>query len=171
MKKYNINDRVMYMSKKIYRISKIEVKNFGNDDKEYYVLVDDKVDNDILYLPLDNDLALKNIRHLLTKKEIDKAIIDSLEIEFLWNNSYKERIQIYNDLLKENNMSKLLSAVRTILARKKDFEKIKKSLPSIDLNFLNGILQVIDEEFAYVLNIKEDDVVNYITNKKKDYVL
>ncbi len=171
MKKYNINDRIMYMSKKIYRISKIEVKNFGNDDKEYYVLVDDKVDNDILYLPLDNDLALKNIRHLLTKKEIDKAIIDSLDIEFLWNNSYKERIQIYNDLLKENNMSKLLSAVRTILARKKDFEKIKKSLPSIDLNFLNGILQVIDEEFAYVLNIKEDDVVNYITNKKKDYVL
>lgn len=171
MKKFNINDRVMYMSKKIYRISKIETKNFGSDDKEYYVLVDDKGANDILYLPLDNDLALKNIRHLLTKKEIDKSIEDSLNVNFMWNNSYKDRVQIYNELLKENNMSKLLSAVRTILARKKEFEKVKKSLPSIDLNFLNGVLQVIDEEFSFVLNIKESDVVNYITNKKNDYVL
>ncbi len=162
MNTFKINDRVMYMSKKIYKIANIEEKDFGFGPQKYFVLVDEKTNNDILYLPTDNETALKNIRHLLTKKEIDDSIIYSFKNDMAWINSYKDRGNYYNLLCKENNMSKILCAVKLIMAKKKEFEQIKKNLPVVDLTFLDTVLNVINEEFSYVLKIKEDEVLNYI---------
>lgn len=168
MKSFKVNDRVMYMSKKIYRISNIETKNFGDEEKRYYALIDDKTENDVLYLPVDNELALKNIRPLLTKEEIDNSICESKNNVFKWNNAYRERAQQYNLLLKENNMSKLLTVVRTLLNKKREFEASKKNLPNVDSSFLNTIMQTINEEFSFVLNIQENEVESYILNKQNN---
>lgn len=166
MEKYKINDLVIYMSKKIYRITNEEVKDFGDGPKIFYVLTEENKEQENLYLPKDNELVLKKIRHLLTKKEINKAIDDSFKLDITWNPLYKERALIYENLLKENDMSKILATINLIYEKKREQENIKKSLLNVDANFLNNILNVISEEFAYVLQIEKDKVVDYILARK-----
>lgn len=162
MKTFNINDRVMYLSKKIYKIANIEEKDLGSGVKKYYVLAGDNSGKDVLYLPIDNELALKNIRPLLSKEEIEEAIIFASQNVIPWSNAYKDRITLYNALLKENDMKKILCAVKIIIQKKKEFETNKKSLPNVDMTFLNNSLAVINEEFSYVLKINEAEVLEYI---------
>lgn len=164
---FKINDKVMYKSKKIYVIDRIEQKSFGDEVLDYYVLIDENDENDIVYLPTNNQFALKNIRHLLTKDEIINAIKKSFSVSHSWNVAYKERLEHYNEILKNNNIVEMLSEVRMLLKKKIELEKIKKNLSSIDLTFLKNSMQTVNDEFSYVLGIDKDDVESYIINFEK----
>ncbi len=164
MKIFKIDDYVMYMSKKIYRITNIEKKNFSGEEKEYYLLKDNS-SSETIYLPIDNELALKNIRHLLSKKEITKILKDVPNHSFEWNSSYKDRAAFYNTLLKENNVSKLIAICKTIKNKNDEFKANKKSLPNLDLSFYKTIKQTIHDEFSFVLGIPHSEIEEYILNK------
>lgn len=164
MKIFKIDDYVMYMSKKIYRITNIEKKNFSGEEKDYFLLKDN-LKNETVYLPLDNELALKNIRHLLTKNEIEEVLNNVSKYSYRWNNAYKERAQLYNDLIKENNLSKLIAMCKEIKSKHQEFKASKKNLPNLDMSFYKGIAQTIQDEFSFVLGIPHDEIEAYIASK------
>ena len=96
---YKIGQKVMYLSKKMMVISAIEDKSFQeNCIKKYYLLKSEKDDNNVIYLPVDSDIANKNIRPLLTKKEINKCIDSFNDIDSVYESSYKDRVLKYNEL-------------------------------------------------------------------------
>ncbi len=163
---YRINDRVVYLSKKVYIIARIDDLDFGDGNtRKYYILKSVRDADEEMCLPVDSEAAMKNIRPLLSKKEINAAIENSISNEIEWNQPYKERVQKYNELLKENNMSKILCVVKYLIRKKENSESNKKTLSNIDTIFLQDILRTIKEEFSYVLKISEDEVVPYILNK------
>ena len=135
MNTFKINDRVMYMSKKIYKIANIEEKDFGFGPQKYFVLVDEKTNNDILYLPTDNETALKNIRHLLTKKEIDQIEENTL-------NKIEKGLKA-ND--REYNMDEIKAKINGTNKRQEIIKSIYDKLNSLPEQEVEQTYELIQE--------------------------
>lgn len=165
-KMLKIGEKVVYLSKRILIISDIIDKDFGMGDlKKYYVLKDVNDQNNAIYLPVDSELAVKNIRPLLTKKMINKAIDESARTEVTYESAYKDRVNKYNELIKENNVSKMLSVIYLLLQKKNELLAMKKTLTNIDANCLQDLIRAITDEFSCVLKISKEEVLPYIEKR------
>ncbi len=165
---YKIGQKVMYLSKRLMYIFNIEEKCFQeNDIKNYYVLKDLKDPDSVIYLPVDSPLAYKNIRPLLTKKEIDESIDSSFYIDSLYESSYKDRVQKYNELIKSGDIKNMLSVIKMLLLKKEQLTKDKKSLSNVDAICLKDLINSIEDEFSVVLKISPSDVGDYINDRLK----
>ena len=105
---------------------------------------------------------LSKLRKLLSEDEINN-LIDSMPNEKgLWINNDKERKTRYRQIIVDGNPSELISVIKAIYSEKKDREAIGKKLHISDEKFLKEAEKILYNEFQYVLNLSQQDLMPYI---------
>lgn len=162
---FNINDIVMYGLNGMCKITGIEEKNLTGTKKNYLVLTPLNGDNSTYFVPLDNKNLLEKIRKILSKDEIN-SLIDSMPKEnAIWIENERDRKTCYKQILTDGDHSKLIRMIKAIYFKKTEREENGKKLHIADEYFLKEAQKRLYDEFRYVLNLSEEDVVSYIFNR------
>ena len=163
---FKVNDVIIYSAQGVCKIVDVEEKNVSGKKKKYYVLKPVKDNGATVFVPTDNELALKKMRRLLTKDEI-YSLIDSMPAEKpAWIPNDNERKERFRAILVGGNHSELIQMIKAIYSRKKEREAEGKRLHMSDESFFREAEQALYNEFEYVLDLKsKDDLLAYIAGR------
>ena len=154
---YKINDYIIY-KREVCKINDILPKCFKDND--YYLLCPLSDDTLTIKVPVDN----KEIRSLITKKDIDKIIDKIPNIEPV--SSYTKSLEgIYKDLLASGSHEDLIKIIKTTYLRNKERIDNNKKTTDKDNYYFNLAEKYLYQEFQIVLNLTYDEAKNYVINK------
>ena len=157
-----VDDIVTYGINGVCKIVAIEEKNLMGTKKDYMVLKPLNGDKSTFYVPVDNENLLNKMRKLLSEDEINQ-LIDSMPNEkVLWIDNERERKECYKNIIADCNHSELIRMIKAIHFEKKGREEKGKKLHISDERFLKEAEKILYDEFQYVLNLSEKDVISYI---------
>ncbi len=160
---FQVNDVIIYGAQGICKIAGTEEKTIGGKKKTYFVLkpVSDK--GSTIFVPTDNELALKKMRRLLTRDEIHTLIDSMPEENALWVANENARKELYKSILARSDHLELIQMIKAIYAHKKEREAEGKRLHMSDERFFKDAEQALYNEFRYVLDLRDrDDMMSYI---------
>ena len=159
----SVNGYVNYGSAGICKVESISPLDFQKNSKElYYTLIPVFQNNSKVYVPADKKELVSKMREILSKEEIDKLILDVKNQSLRWNPCYKARIDQFHDILFRRDERELLMLISCLYIRNKEAEK---GLTPGDVRVMKLAEDIIKKEFAFSLNISEEEVDNYIKNK------
>lgn len=162
---FHVDDIVVYGINGVCKVVAIEEKNIMGSKKDYCVLKPLNDDKSTFYIPFENEKLVSKMRKLLSEDEINK-LIDSMPNEkALWINSERERKERYRKIIADGNHSDLIGMIKAIHFEKKGREEQGKKLHISDEKFLKEAEKVLYDEFQYVLNLSEKDVMSYIFSR------
>ena len=154
---YKINDYIIY-KREVCKINDILPKFFKDND--YYLLSPLSDDTLTIKVPVNN----KEIRSLITKKDIDKIINEIPDIEPV-NSDTKSLEGIYKDLLSSGSHTDLIKIIKTTYLRNKERIDNNKKTTDKDNYYFNLAEKYLYQEFQIVLNLTYDEAKDYVINK------
>jgi len=154
---YKINDYIIY-KREVCKINDILPKFFKNMD--YYLLSPLSDETLTIKVPINN----KEIRNLITKKEIDKIIEAIPNIEPITSDT-KSLEGIYKDLLSVGTHEALIKIIKTTYLRNKERIDSNKKTTDKDNYYFNLAEKYLYGEFQIVLNLTYDETKAYVTKK------
>ena len=162
---FKVNDVVVYGTEGVCKIADIEEREFMGEKREYFVLKPVVNSNSTYFAPIDNKKVLAKMHKPLSKDEIDK-LIDSMPSQNAnWIANDNERKERYRSIISEGDRIELIKVIKAIFFEKKAREANKKRLTASDERFLKEAEQILHGEFKYVLNLNEEDLIAYISNR------
>ena len=163
---FQVKDVILYGTQGVCEITGTEEKSVGGKKRTYFILkpVSDK--GSTVFVPTDNELALRKMRRLLTGEEIHR-LIDSLPEEGgLWIDNENERRELFKSVLSEGDPRELIRMVKAIHLHKTRREAEGKRLHMSDERFFKDAEQVLCNEFQYVLGIGDkESMLAYIFSR------
>jgi CarD family transcriptional regulator len=131
----------------------------GQPAKLYYTLSPIDREEDFHYVPAAQ--AKEKCRPVLSKAEIElmRHEIDGQSIE--WIEDRAQRAKAYGQILKEGDPARILMLIRSLLEKKTQLTASKKKLTSTDEELLSTAEKMIDEEFAYVLQMNREELTDF----------
>jgi CarD family transcriptional regulator len=160
---FSVGDKVIYGSKIVCRFNGIEDKNFDNETRRYYVLKPIFENTSTIFLPVDGDDIAGKLRRPLTIEEIYLSIKEIAYEDTIWTDNTNEREERYKQLLAEDDHVIILKLIVTLHLRKERGEKLNNS----DEHTLKNAMQVLCDELAYILNLKNAQVFPFIFEEIK----
>ena len=161
----NIGDFVVYGNSGICEISGSEVKIIAGRKFTYYVLKPVYDKKATVFVPSDNQALCDKMRKPLTKEEICNIIDSISKQECVWVENESDRKTQYREVISSGDRTELIKLVKTLyLHQSKQFEKGKK-LHIADEKFLTTAERLLYDEFAFVLGIERDSVIDFITSR------
>lgn len=154
---HKVGDFVTYKDSGICRITE--------ENQDYYILEPVYSRNMTMYVPKKTQALVDQIHHVLTKDEIDALIVKAESVSHQWIEDSKRRADEFNKLLRSGNKEDLLWLVKVLSLHKIEVEENKKSFYATDRRVLGSAEKIITEEFAFVLGIEPDQVIDYIMEK------
>lgn len=154
---YKINDYIIY-KREVCKINDILLKFFKDND--YYLLSPLSDKTLTIKVPVNN----KEIRSLITKKDIDKIINDIPNIEPV-NSDTKSLEGIYKNLLASGSHADLIKIIKTTYLRNKERIDNNKKTTDKDNYYFNLAEKYLYQEFQIVLNLSYEEAKNYVINK------
>ena len=164
---YQINDTVLYGINGVCRIENITEETIGNRKALYYMLKPVYNDSSTIFVPLENSELTGKMRRILSASEIYSIIRSMPEEEPIWNDDEGERNAMYREILKSGDCVKIVRLIKTLYFHKQKQINNKKKLHVADEKIMKEAEKILYEEFAYVLDIKPDQVVSFITEQIK----
>ena len=165
--KYSKGDFVVYGTNGICKIDDIQKMTFPMETAEhtYYVLRPIASRTSTLFVPDHKEELVSKMRYVLKKEEIDDILAGTGGQVTQWIDDKNERANTYKSIRQEGTPENLLSLIRCLYERKTALIEKGKKLPAADDNILNSAERMVREEFAYTLDIPEEQVAEYISAK------
>lgn len=154
---YKINDYIIY-KREVCKINDILPKFFKDND--YYLLSPLSDDTLTIKVPVNN----KEIRGLITKKDIDKIINEIPDIEPV-NSDTKSLENTYKELLASGTHEDLIKIIKTTYLRNKERIDNNKKTTDKDNYYFNLAEKYLYQEFQIVLNLSYEEAKDYVINK------
>lgn len=163
---FKINEYIMYGNVGVCQVVDISQEKFSNSIKrEYYVLNPVNSKNTVIKIPVDNKIIA--MRKVLSKEDIGLLIndIDNLEVFFIENE--RERNAQFKSMLKTGKCEDLFTIIKSLHSDKKIQKSLGKKLSKGDDEIMQTAEKLLNEEFAFVLDILPEEVPNYIKETVK----
>ena len=155
VKKFQVDQRVVYPSQGVGVVRSIEEKSFKDDTIPYYVIYLEVSDMTIM-VPVDKAAGL-GIRPIVAKDEAIRALeLISEDYEPI-PSDWKLRYQTNMDLLKKGSVIDIATIVRSLYHRSK-----VKELPILERKLYDSALKLLEDEVAYSLRKPKEEVENMI---------
>lgn len=159
-----MNKYVVYGVHGICEVEGIINQKFNSDSlaRNYYVLrpVFEKASK--IYVPVNSSIIAERMRPVLSQKEIDEIILSTLDEKIEWISDYKKRSEQFHRILSHRNEKEILQMISCLYLHSKESEK---GLTSSNADMLKAAQNLIEQEFAFSLNIKPEEVGKYIQMK------
>lgn len=160
---FEIGSYVMYGNHGVCTIAELRTEDFSGESKQYYILEPKDERAMTIYVPTDAPALLAQMRPLLTEQEIG-ALIASLQEEDTaeWIADHKARAEYFSQVLREGDRRRMLEMIRLIWTRRRAQAALGKKLYQADEHAFAKAERLLYGEFAVVLGIEHDEVVDYI---------
>ena len=159
---YNIDDAVLYGVNGICTIADIEEKTINKEKKQYYVLKPVYNKASTLFVPMDSELLLAKMKKLLSKAEIYELIDNIKDEEINWIDNEQERNRKYSEILKSGDRREIMKMIRALYNHRQQIKDTGRKFHVADEKIMRAAESILHEEFAYVLDIKREQVTEFI---------
>lgn len=147
---FSVNQKVVYPSQGVGKITEIFKKDF-NGNEVYYYKIYLEVSDMVVMVPVDNSSQL-GIRSIVSADKARKAL-DMITEDFEPPTSdWKLRYQMNLDLLKSGTIEDIASIVRSLYQRSK-----VKELPILERKLFDSAKKLLIDEFSEALGISEKE--------------
>ncbi len=164
---HNVGDTVVYRKQGIYKISDIKEQKIGTVKKDYYVLSSVYDKNATVYVPVDSEVLVAQMEHVLSKEEIHAIIDKSEENGVLWVENTTERAIYLDEIVKSGDLAKILAVLKMFILRKENKEIKPVRTFARDEKAFAAAQKAVTEAFAYPLGLEKGEVIPYITERVK----
>ncbi len=148
---FSVNQKIVYPSQGVGKITEIKEKQFKNEPVMYYVIYLDVSDMTVM-VPVDKAEDL-GIRAIVSREEAQRALnLISEEFEPI-PSDWKLRYQINLDLLKKGSVIDIATIVRSLYHRSK-----VKELPILERKLYDSARKLLEDEITYALELPRDEV-------------
>ena len=163
-KKYShkVNEYVTYGQNGICQIIDIQKQKIKGIERTYYIMKS-VYNNTKIMVPVDSDMLVGNMRHILSEKEILDIIKKSEDSDNIWMQDTKLRSEQLEKMLHNGDRADILWIVKMLSMYKLQAEKEGKRFYASDERILYTAEKIITEEFAFALGIERNEVIPYIT--------
>ena len=131
----------------------------------YYVLCPVGDHRSSVYVPDNNRELVARMLPLLTREEIDALLTEVDTIRMAWIDDRNERAMLYRTITGSGDRKELVRLLCCLMRKKQERLTIGKRLSSMDENFLQECVRLVQEEFSMVLGITEKEVGPYIQER------
>lgn len=159
---FAINDSVLYGNEGVCLITGIVKKEFNSELIDYYLLKPIYSPNSSIYVPLNNNTLINKIHPLVSTDEIIKLINLMPKEDTIWIEDDNNRREEYKKIISSGDRLHLMKLIKTLYLKREDLQNKRKKLLTSDDNFFKTAEKILYDEFAYVLDIKPDEVLPYI---------
>lgn len=160
---FSVNEYVIYGSEGVCRVESIGHPEISGLDKlkEYYTLLPVYRSGKI-YTPTDSTI---HMRRVITKSQAQELIdgIKEINCELDVPKDVKQANLFYRDLVRSYECPKLISVIKYVFMKQREFSQIKKNMPAVDLKFLKIAEDMLYGEFSFALGIEPKEIKGYIT--------
>lgn len=163
---FSINQKVLYGSQGVCKIQEIIRKNFGADERDYYVLVGVYRTLSTVYVPLDSPVLCAKMRTLPQKDELLDILNSPAENLIAWEENKYTRHEKFVQILEKGTDSEVIALVHLLQNKNKELLAIGKHLHINDERILQESQRLIKEEIACVFELpleKADEFINQNT--------
>jgi len=158
---FNEGDAVIYGMNGVCRIQSIETRDFGGEEKEYYILTPLSDENCTIFVPVEGEIAAK-IKCILTSTEIHELIAGVADEESIWIEEDEPRRVRFKAILAGGDRGELFALIKTLFIRAKNLESQGKKMHMADDQFLRNAEKILYGEIAHVMGISEEEVLPFI---------
>lgn len=155
---FKVDQRVVYPSQGVGRITTITEKKFKDVSVLYYIIYLEFSDMTVM-VPVDKARDL-GIRPIVPKDEALKALNFIAEEYAPIPSDWKLRYQMNLDLLKKGSVMDIASVVRSLYHRSKI-----KELPILERKLYDSALNLLQDEVSFSLAKPKDDIAEIIRQK------
>lgn len=154
------DEYVNHQSSGVCQIIRKETITFNNVSQEYFVCqpLFGHNKNMTIKVPVNNPTSLSKI---ISKKDALKFIDSLSKLDSSWEENAKSRSALYNPVLKEANLSKIASLLKSIYIKKHENAK----LSTADKDFIVSAEILLFGELSVALSIKYEEVISFIENR------
>jgi len=152
---FSVNQKIVYPSQGVGKITEIKEKQFKNEPVMYYVIYLDVSDMTVM-VPVTKAEDL-GIRAIVSREEAQRALdLISEDFEPI-PSDWKLRYQINLDLLKKGSVIDIATIVRSLYHRSK-----VKELPILERKLYDSARKLLEDEITYALELPRDEVESLI---------
>ena len=162
---FKIGDVVVYSTSGVCEVCEITTKTFGNAQFEYYVLKPVYKENSEVFVPKNNTELTSKMRQILTRQEIISLIKSMPDESDIWIDDENQRKSYYKQLIANGDRTGLIRLIKTLFNYKEKQKNAGRKLHTTDEKFLKDAEKILYDEFAYVLNISQKEVIPFIAGE------
>jgi CarD family transcriptional regulator len=152
---YGINQRIVYPSQGVGRITDIREKKFKEASVLYYIVYLEFSDMTV-WVPVEKAKEL-GIRPIVPKEEAERALAFISEEYAPIPTDWKLRYQMNLELLKKGSVMDIASVVRSLYHRSRI-----KELPILERKLYDSALNLLQDEISFALNLDKDEIATVI---------
>lgn len=155
------NDYVNYGAQGICKIEDVRRERFdaATGERDYCVLKPVHQQNACIFVPVDNPKLLRQMRPILTPREIDQTIRSIRHQSLPWINDRRQRAAQFQEILARRDERELLLLASSLYWRSKEEGK---GLSSGDEQVLRQVETIIEQEFSFSLHLGPRQIGPYI---------
>lgn len=163
----NIGDLVIYSGHGICKIDDICDQTYSGNTKTYYVLHPLENSRQLtISIPIDNHKV--NMSRLIQSDQA-KEILATFHLPGVdWIENNHNRIQVYNDVVKNGNRIEIAKVLNTLIRKKQQSEMNEKKFGEQDKHLLFAIQNILFNEIAISLNTTYDAIFKEVYKIVKD---
>ena len=128
----------------------------------YYILRPESNPKSTIFVPVNNQKLVSNMRELMTKDEINAMLVRMKDRTLEWEKDVRFRTESFHEILSNGVNQDLILMIRCLHRKRQELVQLGKKLPARDSNTLKTAERLVEEEFAHVLHIKCEEVSDYI---------
>lgn len=164
----NIGDVIIYGNHGICKVTGLKDMCVDEKIRSYYVLKPVYHTASTVYISTISNKSKTEVRHILSADEIFSLVKKISGKDFVWINDNRKRKELYCQVLADGNRLELVKMIKTLRWHKQELKNSNKDkkLQISDEDFLKNAEKTLCEEFAYVLNIKREEVIPFIYEQK-----
>lgn len=158
-------DVVTYAAAGVCKVAGTMENKVKGEMKKYIVLNPVYESNSTIYVPTDNEELMGRIKNIMSKDDIDSLIRSMPDIDTEWIENDAERSESFRRIIKSGDRKEIMRMVRILYLHRKDQLEHGRKFHSADEKFLKEAEHILFDEFAVVLGIDPEQVVDFISKK------
>ncbi len=164
---YEVGQYVVYGTNGICMVDNIEQMSFtANQPKEmYYVLRQNKNRATQFFVPLKNEALLSKMREPMQREDIEDILMGLSDNDVNWIGDRRDRAEYFKEILSEGVSGRLLNMITCIYEKKRELARIGKKISISDQTILKTAEKLVQEEFAWALEIDPEEVPAFIRKR------
>lgn len=157
---FAVGDTVLYSLRGLCRIEELVLR----DNTQFYRLVPVFSQTYSIFVPAIKENEAK-MRKILSCEEITAMIADVSSKPLKWIDDDKNRAVAFKDIMASGNRLEIMRLIRLLYEHQLLLKEKSKKLHIADERVFKDAEELLYDEFAYVLNIKRNQVVEFIADK------
>ena len=164
---FEVGQYVVYGTNGICIVDSIERMSFtaGAPEEMYYVLRQHKHSETCFFVPLKNESLLSKMREPMRREDIEDILMGLSDDDVQWVTDRRARGDYFKSILSEGVSGRLLNMIRCIYEKKRQLARQGKKLSVTDTTTLRSAEKLVEEEFAWALDMTPQEVPAFIRKR------